>query len=73
MDHCAAGAYLAQDWHVPDELAVIATHHDDLVSGEFDLYNLVKVSWRYSETLGYAAFSPKRQWSWEELIAFLPS
>src|SRR5450631_2286537 len=56
IDHCAAGAYLAQDWNFPDELAaVIATHHDDLVPGVFDLYNLVKVSWRLSDTLGYAA------------------
>jgi putative nucleotidyltransferase with HDIG domain len=73
IDHCAAGAYLAQDWNFPDELAaVIATHHDDLGPGEFDLYNLVKVSWRLSDALGYAAFSPEKQRSWEELIAFLP-
>ena len=73
IDHCAAGAYLAQDWDFPDELAaVIATHHDDPVPGERSLYNLIKVSWRLSDTLGYAAFSPARQWSWEELIAFLP-
>ena len=74
IDHCAAGAYLAQDWDFPDELAaVIATHHDDPVPGELSFYNLIKVSWRLCDTLGYAAFSPARQWSWEELIAFLPN
>ena len=74
IDHCAAGAYLAQDWGFPDELAaVIATHHDEPVPGEFSLYNLIKVSWRLSDTLGYAAFSPDKQWSWEELIACLPN
>lgn len=74
IDHCAAGAYLAQDWGFPDELAaVIATHHDAPVPGEYSLYNLVKVSWRMSDTLGYAAFSPEKQWSWDELIAFLPN
>lgn len=73
IDHCAAGAYLAQDWNFPDDLAaVIATHHDEPIPGEFDLYNLVKVSWRLSDVLGYAAFSPSKQWSWEDLIAFLP-
>ena len=30
IDHCAAGAYLAQDWDFPDEIAAaIATHHDE--------------------------------------------
>jgi putative nucleotidyltransferase with HDIG domain len=73
IDHCAAGAYMAQDWDFPDELAaVIATHHDHPVPEERSLYNLIKVSWRLCDTLGYAAFSPARQWKWEELIAFLP-
>jgi putative nucleotidyltransferase with HDIG domain len=74
IDHCAAGAYLAQDWDFPDELAaVIATHHDNPVPGEASLYNIVKVCWRLSDVLGYAAFSPVKQWSWEELVAFLPN
>ncbi len=35
IDHCAAGAYLAQDWDFPDELAAaIATHHDEPVVGK---------------------------------------
>jgi putative nucleotidyltransferase with HDIG domain len=73
IDHCAAGAYLAQDWNFPDELAaVIATHHDDPIPGELSIDNLIKASWRLSDTLGYAAFSPARQWSWEELSACLP-
>jgi putative nucleotidyltransferase with HDIG domain len=73
IDHCAAGAYLAQDWDFPDELAAaIATHHDEPVAGEVSLYNLIKVSWRLADAFGYAAFSPNRAWTWEELIAFLP-
>ena len=74
IDHCAAGAYLAQDWDFPDELAAaIATHHDEPVPGEVSLYNLIKVSWRLADALGYAAFSPDKVWTWEELIAFLPN
>ena len=73
IDHCAAGAYLAQDWDFPDELAAaIATHHDEPVAGEISLYNVIKVSWRLADVLGYAAFSPDKVWTWEELIAFLP-
>jgi putative nucleotidyltransferase with HDIG domain len=74
IDHCAAGAYLAQDWGFPEELsAVIATHHGAPVPGERSLSNLVKVSWRLADTLGYAAFSPEKQYSWEELIGELPN
>lgn len=74
IDHCAAGAYLAQDWDFPDELAAaIATHHDEPVAGEISLYNLIKVSWRVADVLGYAAFSPDKRWTWEELLGFLPS
>ena len=73
IDHCAAGAYLAQDWDFPDELAAaIATHHEDPVFGEDTLDNLVKVSWRLADTLGFAAFSPEKDWDYEELIEFLP-
>lgn len=74
IDHCAAGAYLAQDWDFPDELAAaIATHHDEPIPGEISLDNLIKVSWRLADVLGYAAFSPNKLWDWEELIAFLPN
>ena len=73
IDHCAAGAYLAQDWDFPDDLAAaIATHHDDPVRGEVSLDNIVKVSWRLADALGYAAFSPARAWTCEELIAMVP-
>lgn len=74
IDHCAAGAYLARDWDFPEELAAaIATHHDEPVAGDLSLDNLVRVSWRLSDTLGYAAFSPDRVWTYDELIAFVPN
>src|ERR1022692_4623445 len=74
IDHCAAGAYLAQDWNFPEELAAaIAVHHDEPVPGELSLDNLIKVSWRLSDTLGYAAFSPDKDWLYEDLIAFVPN
>jgi putative nucleotidyltransferase with HDIG domain len=74
INHCLAGCYLAQDWDFPDELAAaIAVHHEDPVPQEVSLDNVVKVSWRLSDTLGYVAFPPDRAWSYEELIAFLPN
>ena len=74
IDHCTAGAYLAQDWDFPDELAAaLAVHHEEPVAGEQSLDNLIKVSWRLSDTLGYAAFSPDKAWLYEDLIAFIPN
>jgi len=74
IDHCLAGCYLAQDWEFPDELAAaIAVHHEDPVAGEASLDNVVKVSWRLSDTLGYVAFPPDKLWLYDELVAFLPN
>jgi putative nucleotidyltransferase with HDIG domain len=74
IDHCAAGAYLAQDWDFPDEIAAaIATHHDEPVRGDCDLYTLIQVAWRMSDTLGCTAFSPDKLWPWEVLTAFIPN
>ena len=74
IDHCLAGAYLAQDWDFPDELAAaIAVHHDEPFSQVCSLDSLVQVSWRLADALGYAAFSPKKDWQWEELMQFVPN
>lgn len=74
IDHCAAGAYLAQDWDFPDELAAtIATHHDQPQHGDHSVDNLVKVAWRLADVLGYAAFSPDQQWSYDDLLTFVPN
>jgi putative nucleotidyltransferase with HDIG domain len=74
IDHCAAGAYLAEDWNFPDGFtAVIASHHDEPVEGERSMGNLIKVSWRLGDTLGYGAISSNREWSFEELLAYLPN
>ncbi|HPT26789.1 MAG TPA: HDOD domain-containing protein [Bryobacteraceae bacterium] len=73
IDHCAAGAYLAQDWDFTDELAAaIATHHDDPGPTPPGLDRVIQISWRVADTLGYAAFSSERHWAYEELVAMLP-
>jgi putative nucleotidyltransferase with HDIG domain len=73
IDHCAAGAYLAQDWNFPDELAAsLATHHDEPVPKEASLDNILRISWRMADALGWAAFSPDKPWAYEELLSMLP-
>lgn len=73
IDHCEAGAYLAREWHFPEQLAnAIASHHDVPVADQRSIDNLIRVSWRLTDALGYAAFSPARNWAFEELAACLP-
>jgi HD-like signal output (HDOD) protein len=74
IDHCAAGAYLAQDWDFPDELAAaIATHHDEPVAGTTGIESLAQITWRLADALGFAAFSPAKDWDYEELLAYMPN
>lgn len=74
IDHCAAGAYLAKDWSLPDSLAAaIAAHHGEPVADERSIDNIVRVSWRLSDTLGYGVISFVREWHFEELVAYLPN
>jgi putative nucleotidyltransferase with HDIG domain len=74
IDHCAAGAWLVKEWNLPDDLAgAIATHHEAPVEGEVSLVNLIRVSWRLSDTFGFAPFRTDRLWSWQELMKFLPN
>lgn len=73
IDHCAAGAYMAQDWDFPDELAAaIATHHDDPIPGENSLDNILKLSWRLADVYGYSVFAPDPKWTLEMLIGLIP-
>lgn len=74
LDHCAAGAYMAQDWDFPDELAAaIATHHEEPIPGESSLDNLLRAGWRLADTLGYAAFAQEKKWTREALLALIPN
>ncbi len=73
IDHCQAGAHLARLWDFPDELAVlIGSHHEAPVPGIASVENFSKVCWRLADTLGYAAFSPDRDWEYEDLLEFIP-
>jgi len=74
VDHCQAGAYLAQAWDFPDDLIdALASHHDEPVPASVSLDNLIKISWRLADTLGYTAFSPDKEWPFETLIELIPN
>jgi HD-like signal output (HDOD) protein len=73
IDHCAAGAALADEWNFPEPIVVaIARHHEEPPSQATTLYSLVQVCWRLADALGFAAFPPDRPWTYDELIAMIP-
>jgi putative nucleotidyltransferase with HDIG domain len=73
INHCEAGAYLAQDWDFPDELvSSIQRHHEEPAERKIGVENLVRIAWRLADTLGYAAFSPDKLWPYDRLVGMLP-
>ena len=73
IDHCAAGARLAQKWGFPNEIAAaIASHHDEPNAESGSISALVQVSWRLADTLGYRAYVTDRIWAYDELVARVP-
>lgn len=74
IDHCAAGAHLARKWNFPEQVAAaIATHHGLPDLDKHTLENLIQVSWRFSDTLGFALCPPERVWTYQELLDFVPN
>jgi putative nucleotidyltransferase with HDIG domain len=69
IDHCSAGAVLAEDWHFPEALVVaIARHHEEPPRHATTHSGLVQVCWRLADALGFEAFPSDRSWAYEELI-----
>ena len=73
IDHCAAGALLAEDWNLPESIvAAIANHHEEPRKSD-TLASLVQTCWRLADVLGFEAFPDERAWTYEELIGLMPA
>jgi HD-like signal output (HDOD) protein len=72
IDHCAAGACLAEEWNFPDAIVVaLAMHHEEPKKSP-NLFSLVQICWRLADVAGYAPIPADREWTYEELIALIP-
>jgi putative nucleotidyltransferase with HDIG domain len=73
LDHCEAGHWLAGQWKLPEEFAVITGRHHDRPSGaEVGLLTLVYLGCQMADTLGFYVVDTRRFPSFEELCAMLP-
>jgi putative nucleotidyltransferase with HDIG domain len=74
-DHCETGLQLITGWKLPKEFeAVIAEHHalSNPTAG-WTMGELIKVSCRMADSLGFPAFSGCDSEPFEELLACLPA
>lgn len=74
-DHCETGTHLIADWKLPEEFAdAVSGHHTPRrADGSWNLSELVKVSCRMADAVGYPAFSGCESASYAELLEELPA
>jgi putative nucleotidyltransferase with HDIG domain len=74
-DHCEAGKQLIADWKLPSEFeTVVAEHHlPRQVGGSWGLAELIGVSCRMADTIGFAAFPGCESTPFAELLDELPA
>ena len=58
VDHCAAGAWVAQKWHLPEEFASVCAHHHEPVSrNDPGTLQVAKVACCLADALGFPALN----------------
>ena len=73
IDHCAAGARLAEEWNFPQPIVVaIARHHEEPHKSSA-LFNLVQICWRLADVLGFGAFPMEKPCTHEDLVSLIPN
>jgi putative nucleotidyltransferase with HDIG domain len=73
INHCHAGAQLAQEWGFPDEITqAIATHHDRPNMEDPSICGVVQVGWRMADALGFETVSVTEPLTYDELAALVP-
>jgi len=54
IDHCQAGEWLVQEWHFPEDFAVVARrHHQAWDGGPLDMLGLVHFACRIADATGF--------------------
>lgn len=73
IDHCMAGAWLAAEWNLPMEVRFVAqTHHEAPDRGDRELGNLLRITNRLTNLIGFSVVPEKDVYSFEDLVDMLP-
>lgn len=73
IDHCMAGAWLAAEWNLPLEVRLVAqTHHEPPEPGDRELGNILRITNRITNMIGFAVMPEPDIYSFEDLLDMLP-
>lgn len=72
IDHEALNEKLIEQWNLPSELSTGDHHRAREADREWDLRELIKMSCRLADTVGFPAFAGCESQSFDELIALIP-
>jgi putative nucleotidyltransferase with HDIG domain len=73
IDHCMAGAWLAAEWNLPLEVRLVAqTHHEPPEPGDRELGNILRITNRITNMIGFAVVPEPDIYSFEDLLDMLP-
>lgn len=74
-DHCEAGQHLISDWKLPPDFEAITSEHHHAVNrdGFWGMTELISVSCRMADAVGYAAFPGCEAFPFAELLDELPT
>ncbi len=74
IDHCMAGAWLVAEWNLPTEVGIVAqTHHELPVAGDREIGNVIRITNRLTNVLGFHVLPTKPEFTYEQLRRLLPS
>ena len=77
IDHCEAGAWLAEQWKLPGELAAIAAHHHDDptdidMAHKVDLLTIVRLGCLTADALEFSVVPTRNTWTMQQILRRLP-
>jgi len=77
IDHCKAGAWLAEQWKLPGELAAIAAHHHDDpgdldMTHKVDLMTIVRLACPMADALEFSVVPTPNTSTMEQILKRLP-
>ena len=73
VDHCQAGAWLAEAWKLPAQFKHIAAHHhDEVPAGSSDLLAVVTLGCQLATALDFGVMAGRASPTFDEIRARLP-
>jgi len=77
IDHCQAGAWLAEQWKLPPEVGAIVAHHHDTPAAiestqKRDLTTVVQLGCRMADALDFGVVEARQGWTIEQVLDLMP-